>query len=257
MKKFAILMVILMAFVLSGCGFEIVDTGHRGIETRFGEVIPGALVEGFYWYNPFTSNIIEMDVREQKWSSHTEASTKDVQSVTVAFVVNYHPIADQVDKLYQEVGTDWADKLLGQIVVGELKNAISHYAAVNLIEHRAEAVREAETGISNSVKSRRLEVTRFEIVDFQFTKEFGAAVEAKVTAAQNAERAKNDTVRISEEAQQRIIKAKAEAESIRIRTDALAKSPALIQYEAVQKWDGKLPQYMLGGNTTPFINLKN
>lgn len=39
-----------------------------------------------------------------------------------------------------------------------------------------------------------------------------------------------------------------------IKSEALSKNKGLTEYEAVQKWDGKLPQYMLGG-ATPFINL--
>ena len=39
-----------------------------------------------------------------------------------------------------------------------------------------------------------------------------------------------------------------------IRANALTKNKALVEYEAVQKWDGKLPEYMMG-NSIPFINL--
>ena len=44
------------------------------------------------------------------------------------------------------------------------------------------------------------------------------------------------------------------AEAMEIKSEALPKNKGLTEYEAVQKWDGKLPQYMLGG-ATPFINL--
>ena len=50
--------------------------------------------------------------------------------------------------------------------------------------------------------------------------------------------------------------AEAEAKSMTIRANALTKNKALVEYEAVQRWDGKLPQYMMG-NTVPFINLNN
>ncbi len=42
---------------------------------------------------------------------------------------------------------------------------------------------------------------------------------------------------------------------MRIRAKALEKNLRLVEWEAVQKWDGKLPQYQLGG-ATPFINLR-
>ena len=42
---------------------------------------------------------------------------------------------------------------------------------------------------------------------------------------------------------------------MRIKANALESNPKLVNYEAVQKWDGKMPQYMLG-NSVPFIDLK-
>ena len=80
------------------------------------------------------------------------------------------------------------------------------------------------------------------------------AIENKVTAEQEALKAKNITVQVQEEARQKLISAEAEAKSMAIRANALTKNKALVQYEAVQKWDGKLPSYMLG-NSVPFINI--
>ena len=57
-----------------------------------------------------------------------------------------------------------------------------------------------------------------------------------------------------EQAKQQIISAQAQAESMRIRSNALLANPKLVEYEAVQKWDGKLPQYMFG-NSIPFVNM--
>ena len=88
-----------------------------------------------------------------------------------------------------------------------------------------------------------------------FDNQFEEAVKFKVIAVEQAKEAQNKTVKVTEEATQKIIAAKAEAESMTIRTQALSKSKTLIEYEAVQKWDGKLPNYMLGSGTMPFINL--
>ena len=83
---------------------------------------------------------------------------------------------------------------------------------------------------------------------------FEKAIEDKVIAEQKAQEAVNNTKRITEEANQQVISAKAEAEAMEIKSEALSKNKGLTEYEAVQKWDGKLPQYMLG-NSVPFINL--
>jgi hypothetical protein len=42
---------------------------------------------------------------------------------------------------------------------------------------------------------------------------------------------------------------------MRIRADALNSNKSLIDYEAVRKWNGVLPQYTAGG-TVPFLNIK-
>ena len=60
---------------------------------------------------------------------------------------------------------------------------------------------------------------------------------------------------MQEEARQKIIASEAEAKSMAIRAQALTQNKNLVEYEAVQKWDGKLPQYMMG-NSVPFVHLK-
>ena len=87
-----------------------------------------------------------------------------------------------------------------------------------------------------------------------YSETFEKAIENKVTAEQEALRAKNKTVQIQEEAKQKLISAEAEAKSMSIRAHALTQNKALVEYEAVQKWDGKLPEYMMG-NTVPFLNM--
>jgi hypothetical protein len=46
-----------------------------------------------------------------------------------------------------------------------------------------------------------------------------------------------------------------EAQAIEARNKALASSRALIEYEMVKTWDGKLPVQMLGNSPVPFLNL--
>jgi regulator of protease activity HflC (stomatin/prohibitin superfamily) len=253
---FFLLVAILAGLILSGCGFEIVDTGHRGVKIVLGEVVGEPLPEGLYFYNPFTTSIRELDVREKKMEGKTTAFTRDVQQVIVSYALNYKPDAAVIHLLFKEVGADWDQKFLPQVVEGNLKNAIGQWDAVHLVENRNKAVRASETAIQEVALTRRIVVTRLEVTNLDFHDEFEKATEAKAKAAQDAERAKNETVRIQEEAKQKVIAAQAEAESIRIRTKALETSPALIQYEAVHKWDGKLPQYMLGDKSLPFINIK-
>lgn len=116
-----------------------------------------------------------------------------------------------------------------------------------------------------------------QITNFEFSKEFDKAIEAKVIAAQQVETERNSLERAKVQQQQQvtqaeakaaadIAKAKGEAEAtrltaqanadaIRLRAEALAQNQRLVELEAVQRWDGKLPQYNLGGNSLPFLSL--
>ena len=96
-----------------------------------------------------------------------------------------------------------------------------------------------------------------QIVDFRFSKEYEAAIEAKMTADQVAKKAEMDLKRIEVEAKQRITQAQAEAEAIRIQAEAVKSQGGAeyVQLRAIEKWNGALPTYMMG-NQTPIINLK-
>ncbi|KAB0554572.1 MULTISPECIES: SPFH domain-containing protein [Enterobacterales] len=50
--------------------------------------------------------------------------------------------------------------------------------------------------------------------------------------------------------------AEAEAKSIQIRGQAMRENPEVLQLEAINKWNGTLPQYMTSGAGTPFIQVK-
>jgi prohibitin 2 len=255
MKMLKALAVLGSLLVMTGCGMQTVDTGHRGVETRFGKVVSESLPEGLHWYNPFTSAIAVLDTRVQRWEGKTSAYTKDVQQADITFVLNYRLDPRQVHVVYQEVGTDWASKLIGQVVLEEIKKEIGHHEAVNLVSNREKASQSIAAGVVEKLQAKNVIVTGFQLANIDYTSEFEHAVEAKVVAAQRAIEEANRTVQIKEQKAQSILKAEAEAESIRIRANALEQNAKLVEWEAVQKWDGKMPVTMIGGGSVPFIQI--
>lgn len=254
-KVIAVLSGVFITTMLSGCGMEMVDTGYRGVKIHFGKVIEQSFEEGFYFYNPFSMDFIEMDVRTQRIDGEGVAYTRDVQVASLKYTAMVNPIKSSVHFLYRDYGWDWQEKVLPQITSGAMKAVIGKWDAVDLIANREKARMEIEEMLKESTKDKYIEIIKFEITNIDYADEFEHAVERKVVAVQAAIEAQNKTVQIQEEAKQRVISAKAEAESIRIRADALSQNKNLVEYEAVQKWNGELPQYVLGG-TMPFINIK-
>lgn len=237
----------------TGCA-EVIETGHRGIEVNFGEVIGAPLPEGFYWYNPFTTDIVQMDTRMLRMPMETTAYTRDVQQAKLQVVLNYRLDQAAVTDVYKNVGHDWDAKLVPQAVQNALKDAIGKWDAENLIANRDKARAEIEAKTGEALAAKHILLSSLDITDIEYTAEFERAVEAKVVATQRAIEEANRTKQIEEQAKQKVTQAEAEAESIRIRAKALEQNAKLVELEAVQKWDGHLPQYMMG-NSVPFLNL--
>lgn len=249
----AILAVVVLSF--AGCGIKVVDTGHRGIKTRFGEVVSESLPEGLYFFNPITSNIVEMDTRLQRFDGDTDTYTRDVQQAKIKYTLNYRLQQNAAHIVYRDIGREWENRLIPQVVLGTLKEVVGKWDAVDLISNRDKAATAAFESIRTNLAQRNVEVSRFEITDIEYTREFENSVEQKVIAQQKAIEEQNRTKQIEEQARQKVLSAEAEAKSIQIRAQALERNAKLVEWEAVQKWDGKLPQYMLG-NGVPLLNLK-
>lgn len=247
------------AVTLSGCGMEIVDTGYRGIQTRFGEVIGEPLPEGLYFYNPFTSSIREYNVRTETLSGKTEIFTKDTQAVIVDFTLIFSVDPKYVTTLYKEYGSEemLGDKIIKPVALGSIKDAVGLVIADELVSKREMVTKATLKEVQENLATRHVLVTDLQFTNLNFDDAYERAVEEKVVAIQEAQKAKNVTVSVEEQAKQTLISAKASAEAMRIQSQALAQNKGLIEFEAVKRWDGKLPQYMFGGNTVPFIDIRS
>jgi regulator of protease activity HflC (stomatin/prohibitin superfamily) len=243
-----------LVLILASSSVTVVDPGHRGVRITLGKVSRAPLEEGLHFKVPLIQRIEQLDVRTLRWAEVTQAYTQDVQQADVSFTLTYSLEPGFTVDMYRTVGTDWSNKLIGQVVFEELKREIGQHEAVALIAARDQAARAMENGVRTKLADKHILVSGLQITNIDYTKEFENSVEQKVIAQQKAIEEQNRTVQIEQQAKQKVISAQAEAESIRIRTNALGANPRLVEWEAVQKWDGKLPQYQLGG-ATPFINI--
>jgi regulator of protease activity HflC (stomatin/prohibitin superfamily) len=246
-------MIFSMTF-LAGCGCEQVDTGYIGIETRFGEIQGKPLPPGLHFYNPFTSGIKEKEVREVKFEDKAVSFTRDTQRVDITFALTLYPQADKMDIIWKQFGDEWQKKLVPQAVQNAIKDVVGQYIADDLVGKRDEARTKAELEIQKNLSVNGIIATRLDFVNLDFDDAYEKAVEAKVVAVQKAAEAKNKTVEIEEKARQTVLSAEAEAKAMQIKSNALKENKSLVEFNAVEKWDGKLPQYMMG-STVPFIKL--
>ncbi len=257
-KMFAtpiLVILLIVTFLLIFNPIAIVGVGERGVKVTLGKVSPESFTEGVHFVTPFISKIKNMDVKTQKKYMETEVYTKDIQQARISYVINYNLQPQNAHKMYREVGMDYTNTILMPVVEGTIKDVIGKWNAQDLVANREAATSDVIGKLQRQLESKYINVTGFQITEINYSKVFEQAIESKVTAEQEALKAKNRTVQIEEEAKQKIISAEAEARSMKIRSDALAKNKSLVQYEAVQKWNGILPTYMMG-NAVPFIGME-
>lgn len=244
--------------------FYVVNSGERAIVLTNGRVTEVA-GDGLHFKTPIVQSIVRVDVRTQKAHAPAPAGTNDLQIVKTEVAVNYHLIADSVGKIYATTGLDVEDRIIDPRIQETVKAVVAHYTAEQLLKQRDKVRGEILASLGGMLKSYNIVVEDIQITDFQFSKAFDEAIEAKQTAEQNAltERNKLESVKLKAqqavataqgEADSTLAMAQAEAKGIELRGKAIRDNPEVLELNRVQRWDGKLPQVTSGA--TPFISMK-
>ena len=230
-----------------------VDAGHKGVVLNMGAVSETILDEGIHIRIPIIQKVKMMDARILKKETKAAAASKDLQNISTLIALNYHLKPDKVNDLYRTVGIDYEDKVIDPAVQEIVKSITAKYTAAELITLREEVSIGIKNGLDARLQKYFIIIDDFSIKDFEFSQTFARAIESKQEAEQLALKAERDLQRIKIEAEQQIATARAEAETLRLKNVSV--SPLMIQLNAIDKWDGKLPQYMIGNGTLPFINI--
>lgn len=255
-KKMSPLIIVAVALVLfwAFSPFVIVGAGERGVVfNQFHGVEQKILGEGFSFIVPVIERVIKMDVRIRKSDTRSTGASKDLQTVATEIVLNYHLFPDKVNKIYQDIGLEYEKRIIDPAVQEIVKGVTAKFTAEELITKRQFVKDEIKTSLHTRLMASHISLDELNITDFQFSKGFNEAVESKQTAEQLAMKAQRDLERIKIEGEQKIVQAKAEAESQRIQKETI--SPIILQLRAIEKWDGKFPQVIGGTGAMPFINI--
>jgi len=246
--------------------FYTIGAGERGIVLTWGDPSMVAMGPGLHVKIPFAQHVVKMVVQTQKYDADASAASKDLQIVHAKVAVNYHIAPETVPTLYRDIGVGYQDKIIQPAVQEVVKASTAQFTAEELITKRAELKTKIDEMLHARLLERGIVMETTNLVNFDFSEEFNKAIEAKVTAQQVALKAENDLNRIKIEKEQTITQAEAAAQSIKLKADAeayslqvireqLEKNNVLIQYKSIEKWNGNLPVYMMGGGAVPFIQI--
>lgn len=258
------------ALMLILSSFTVVGAGERGVLVRLGSVQDTILGEGFHLKNPITdvqkvtvkTQTIQLEAYTNKWDDKFDyrmlAASRDLQDVTISAVVNYHQDATKVNKIYQEYGPTYQENVIEPIIKEVVKSTASQYTAEELVTKRIEFSEKVNQILKDRIGQKGAFLETFSVTNFQFSDSFNKAIEAKVTAEQDALAAKNKLEQVKFEAEQRVTTAKAEAEAIRIQAQAITQQGGAeyVNLKAVEKWSGILPTTMVPNGGLPFLNIR-
>ena len=251
LRGIVIFFVLLVVF----SSFYTVKSTERGVLSTFGRIQDRVIGDGLHFKIPFVQTVKHVNIQQKKFDGKENSYTRDVQTSEVDYTINYDLVKDNVAKLMKNVGEDYHNRIVVPYVRSALKESFGNFAATHIVENRDKVRRQIEDKLRETLSKEYFTNIHFQLVNIDFDDQFETAIKEKQVAEQNALKAKNVTVQIEEQAKQTRIKAEAEAEAMRIKATALERNQKLVEYEAVQKWNGELPQYM-GSGAVPFLNLK-
>ena len=265
LKILAGIVTLIIIILIMSESVVIVQAGHRGVVLYVGAVENRVLGEGVHFIVPFAEQVIQLEVRTLKFQADASAASNDLQEVATVIALNYHIDPNKANIVYQQLGADYADRIIAPTIQESVKASVAKFNAEQLITQRAIAKGVISQAISNTLSARDITVETIFITDFQFSQAFASQVESKVVAFQKFLTEQNNLKAVQVVANQTVVQAQAQAranvaraggesQAIKVITEQLRQSPQYLQWQAINRWNGQMP-YALGGGGFPFFQL--
>lgn len=249
-----------LALIIIFSSFTTVNSGEVGIKVKFGKITESVATEGFNLKVPFVEKIVKVNVKVQKTDVAAGAASKDLQEVNANFVVNYQIDASKANELYRNVGKNYESVILEPAIQEAFKSVIAQYTAEETITKRSEISLKVVETLSDKVSDYGIFIKDLNIINLEFSAEYNAAIEAKQVAEQKVKKAEQELAQAKIDAEKKIAEAQAEAETMRLQKQEITKEYLELKrieanLEWIKKWNGALPETMLGDSDV-LLNIK-
>jgi len=256
---------IVVVFVIGiGCllaSMTTVDPGHEALLIGFGGKVNynRTLPSGFHFVWPW-EDVEQRDIRVQKEEVKAKAFSIDMQEADIVVAVNYRPIPNKINRLYNEYGDTWLQRVVVPSIHESIKAGTAQYTAEDIIAQRAVVKGAVEADLGPRLERGFIELVELNIVDFDFKKEFKDAVELKQIMAQQALEEKNKKEKEKWIADQEIEKARGEAARISQKAAAISENPQILALNAIEAWQAggsQVPQILIlgGGDSASLVGI--
>lgn len=221
-----------------------VSAGNVGVVTRMGAV-NRVVNPGFVFKLPFIEWVHSMETRTQKEQVDASAASQDLQEVKSTVALNFHLKGENAVEVYQQIGQEYMDRIIAPAIQEAFKATTAKFTAPDLIVKREEVKQLTYQELKDRLSKYNIVVDDFNIVNFDFSADFNAAIEQKQVAQQNLEKAKIEKMTA-------LTQAEGQADAQKKLKDSGSLSPEYLQFLATQKWNGVLPY---STSAVPFLNI--
>jgi regulator of protease activity HflC (stomatin/prohibitin superfamily) len=253
---------VLIGVVVAGCG--IVDPGERATFSVWGRMDQKCYEPGFYTYNPFSTNMDEINIQTQRYEvKKLTAATQDLQEIHADITVNYALDSTQCHKLMTEIGHDFESKVIVPAVADTLKAATAHFPIDRVVKERHKLATEIFDDLRNRLSLYYIRVEKINLTDFGFSQAFSQAVERKQIEEQRVQEAEFRRQQAVKNAEAAVALADGQAKANKLLAESLKQSPETIEFRRLEvrekeiaKWNGVLPGTVMGQAPIPILNIK-
>jgi len=247
----AALLVLIIAIFGS---FTQVGVGEVGIVKHFGAIDtdhPDVFDPGIHTKVPFRDDVVIFDTRIQKEQVDSSAASKDGVTIHSTITINFHIEAAKAPLILQNIGANYKERIIDQQIQQAFKDVTAQYAGLELIQKREEVALKAKGVLKDKLTPYYIVVDEFTIPNYEFPKEFNDAILATQVANQQNLQAKQLQDKARTEAETALIVAQGLANAQKAQATTL--TPEYLQLQAINKWNGQLPQYLTPNTPLPFI----
>ena len=261
MNKFIKTIFLAIIAILTIISCTRIDAGHEGIKVNLYGSNKGVdnveLCTGMVWYNPITERVYEYPtfVQTVDYDPFT-INAKDGSEFSVDPTLSIKMIDGSSPAIFKKYR-----KSVEDIIAGTLYNYTKDAFRVQLNKFTTDEIVSNRETVEKAIESQlREELTKegFNLEQLtsglKYPQSIVDAVNAKNKAVQEAQRVANELEIVKAEAEKKIVAAQAEKEANELRTKAL--TPAILQQQWIEKWDGSVPQVITSENAGMFLNLQ-
>lgn len=255
--------------------FKMISPGYVGVVIDMLGASKGVAAKelhvGMHWIAPWKS-VYQFPIFEQNdtWEGDREGfnfQTSEGMAVSADIGITYHLRPDSIPLIFQRYRRGM-DEITHVFIRNFIRDAINKSASKTRIEDlysgKEGFFEEIEKHVKEDFTPLGIELSRIYLIGrFHFPQTVIAALNSKIEAMQRAQQRENELREAEAEAKKQVAKAEGQARCVILQAESEAKAnlvlaksvtPELIQWQSVQKWDGKLPHVTSGA--VPFIEVK-